>query len=190
MGLLEARQKAARKRERQQQAEAKPKGALGALKTKRIETPAKPKGALGALKKKKVGPALAGLAKARAMSSKLDFISGGIRYHNARIYGETAQGRPWGTVDVTNGDKTYTFHNKHSSWFYDIPGQAGYKKEPSSFEIATNLQRRFDIELKSRGILTLSEKRAKWEEEEKEKRKRLAKLEADREKRKAKKEEK
>ena len=49
--------------------------------------------------------------------SKLDFHRGGIRYHNVQQY------EGYWTVDVSNGDITYTFHNRCGSWMHDIQGR-------------------------------------------------------------------
>lgn len=133
------------------------------------------KGGLGALRKKH--------EEARLRSSKLDFLENGLRYHNARVLGE-GKGGPWGTVDVTNGPVTVTFHNRSGSWFTDISEQPGVMKEPKHTEISQFLQIRFLKELESRGIPTTEQRRHKREEEERAQRKRLAELERKREERK------
>ena len=184
MGLREAREKAAARQA------PKPKGALAGLRAKRVNgSDPKPKGALAALaKKKKRGPALAGLRAKRQMSSQQDFRDGGITYHNCRIKPERLNDRPWGTVDVSNGDITFTFHNRHGAWFHDVPGKDGYMKEPVNFEITRNIQRRWDRELKAQGIPTATELRAQREAAEREaEKKKQARLKRLREAQKAKK---
>lgn len=177
MGLLDAKKKA--------QARQAPKGALGKIKNR--DNGAVPKGALGALAKKKRGGALAKIKQQRLLSSKDDFRLNGLAFHNAHVQGTTTSGRPFGVVDVSTGDVTVTFHNRHGSWLTDVPGKTGYMREPASFEIKSNLQGRFDRELKARGIPTATEKREIEAQKAAEQRKRLAKLEADREAKKDKK---
>lgn len=181
MGLLEARQKAA---QRKQEAE-KPKGALGALKSKR-NGQAAPKGALGALRKKKVGPALGAMAKRRAQSNKRDFNRDGIRYHNVRIHSD--DNLLWAEIDVSNGDTTYLMHNRWGSWMHPLDSEGRFREPAalgigSQITVCSNLNARMDIELKARGIKTPAEIRAERMAAEAEERKRLAKLEDAKEKR-------
>lgn len=211
MGLLEARQKAAQRKqeaekikgalgplqsERNQKRKEldrsiladmkKPAGALGALKSKRVNGSAAPKGALGALRKKKAGPALGGMAKRRAQANKRDFTRDGIRYHNVRIHSDDKL--LWAEIDVSNGDITYLMHNRWGSWMHPIDDNGRFR-EPAALGIGnqvtvcSNLNARMDIELKARGIKTPAEIRAERLAAEIEERKRLAKLEDAKEKR-------
>lgn len=191
MSLLDARKKAAAKK----QAQEKPAGALGALRAKRNgKEPDKPVGAFGALKKKPSGPPLAGLAARRRASSKNDFTVSGVKYHDCRILGRTKQGRPFGSVQITNGDQTWTAHNRYGSWMIGDPAGEGVMREPatlhvgSQIEVCGNLIARFDAELKSRGIKTAAQLRAEREEQEKAERKKREAAEKAAATRKAKKE--
>src|SRR5262245_58996131 len=54
--------------------------------------------------------------------TKEDFRSGGVLFHNAQYTGGITAGykdgisRPAGSVDVSNGDMTFTLHNQYGSW--------------------------------------------------------------------------
>jgi hypothetical protein len=104
-----------------------------------------------------------------------DFMVNGVRYHSPRFLGRIND-RPWGSVDVTNGIKTYTLTNQFGSWM--MPDADGYLKEPaalglgSQLEVSTNLIARFDAFLVDMGIQTAAEKRARLAAEEKAKRER------------------
>jgi len=104
-----------------------------------------------------------------------DFMIEGVRYHSPRFLGRIHD-RPWGSIDVTNGDKTYTLTNQFGSWM--MPDAEGYLKEPASLgignqlEVSTNLIARFDAFLVDMGIEKAPEKRARLAAEEKEKAKR------------------
>ena len=85
---------------------------------------------LRAAKQQKPKPkTLAELRKAKVKqaqaSSKLDFHRGGILYHNVR-----QMNGHW-YIDVSNGDKTYTMHNRCGSWMHDVDGREGWMKEPA-----------------------------------------------------------
>lgn len=101
-----------------------------------------------------------------------DFMVNGVRYHSPRFLGRIND-RPWGSVDVTNGIKTYTLTNQFGSWM--MPDADGYLKEPASLglggqlEVSTNLIARFDAFLRDMGIHTAADKRAMLAAEEKEK---------------------
>jgi hypothetical protein len=71
--------------------------------------------------------------------------------------------RPYGTVDVTNGDQTYTLHNRYGSWMHDVWNGNGAAAEParvaawlgiimSQAEMGQKLTQRFEAELKKQGI--------------------------------------
>jgi hypothetical protein len=108
----------------------------------------------------------------------LDFTFDGIRFHTARVLGRVYD-QPWGTVQISNGDVTYTAHNRYGSWMIaigDVLDYNGAFKEPaaldwgSQVEVCSALNRRFDAELKSRGIKTAAEMRAEQEEIDREQR--------------------
>ena len=111
-------------------------------------------------------------AKQAQRSSKLDFYRGGIKYHNVQ------QLDGYWTIDVSNGDKTYTLHNRHGAWFHST-GQERRMVEPvavaralgtdiGQLEISQALSARLARELKDRGILTREEQARKDEEDAKE----------------------
>lgn len=108
----------------------------------------------------------------------------GRLYSNPVVLGETKHGRPYGTVDISAGDKPlnrkrFTFHNRNSCWFYDVPGKPGYMKEPNPVvDTNRNLTERFNLELRRQGIRTVAEKRVAAAIKEAEKQKRLRGLEA------------
>lgn len=110
-----------------------------------------------------------------AQDSRHDFIINGVRYHSPRFLGHISE-RPWGSVDISSGDKTYTLTNQFGSWMVPVPD--GYLREPASLglgsqlEVSTNLIARFDAFLRDEGIRTVAQKRAAQEVEEKAKRKR------------------
>lgn len=62
-------------------------------------------------------------ATQRPATSPHDFQLAGVRFHNAR-----QQDGHW-LVDVSNGDATYTLHNRYGSWLHDIDGE-GRMAEP------------------------------------------------------------
>lgn len=158
MGLLDAKKKA----------QARKGGALGKLKAK-----SNGKAPAGALKKGALGK----VRQQRLLSVEGDFKDNGLVYHNAHFQGRTASGRPYGVVDVSNGDKTFTFHNRFGSWFHDV--DEGKMKEAKSFEITARLQARFDKELKLQGIKTAAELAEEERKKAEAQKKRLAKLQAD-----------
>ena len=142
-------------------------------------------------------PSLAGLAKARKPSlaslkvkplpqkqTKQDFYAGGLLYWNAQITDHDSRGhdngvfRPVGTVDVSNGNQTYTFHNRYGSWMADMGAKMA---EPAyianllgtnmgQVEMYQNIRDRFEAELKVQKVPTMQEQRRRVEEAEKAKR--------------------
>ena len=107
-----------------------------------------------------------------AKKSKADFNLSGVRFHNVQQYDG------YWTIDVSNGDKTYTLHNRCGAWFHDINGRDGYMAEPvqvakalgtgmTQIEISQALMSRLDAELKLRGIPTREQALRQREEEAK-----------------------
>jgi len=126
-------------------------------------------GGLAALRERKV--------QQRKVSSKHDFIIDGIRYHNARIIDLAP--RVWGTIDVSNGDKTYRFNNQYGSWLHDLGDNR--LAEPAAvaramgtsltqYDLANTLQNRWYAELKDQGVPTPEERIRQREEEGKQQR--------------------
>ena len=122
---------------------------------------------------------------------KEDFRVGGVLFSGAEITGEVTQGRreglsrAIGTVDVTNGDQTFTFHNRYGSWMHDVYG-TNSMAEPArianwlgvqmdQLDMARALGRRFEAEMKKQGVLTPHQQRLKLEEKAAAARKRAAK---------------
>lgn len=104
---------------------------------------------------------LATLRKRKQMeqSGKRDFSIYGVRYHNPQQVGG------YWTIDVTNGDDTFTLHNRHGCWMYSLPENNGRMKEPvavarmlginmGQVEMAQNLTERLEREQRARGIPT------------------------------------
>ena len=121
-------------------------------------------GGLAALRKQK--------AEQRKVSSKHDFTIDGIRYHNARIIDLAP--RVWGTIDVTNGDKTYRFNNQYGSWLHDLGDHR--LAEPAAvaramgtsmtqYDLANTLQNRWYAELKDQNVPTPEERIREREQE-------------------------
>ena len=109
---------------------------------------------------------------------KEDFRVGGLLYSGAEVLGEITAGhrdgitRPYGSVDVTNGDITFTFHNRFGSWMHDVWEGGGVMAEPARViewlgvdvhhvDLQHAMTRRFEAELKKQGILTPHQQRAK-----------------------------
>jgi hypothetical protein len=123
---------------------------------------------------------------------KEDFRIGGVLFSGAEILGQITAGhrdgtyRSFGSVDVTNGDQTYTLHNRHGSWMHDVWG-TNQMAEParvaawlglthmSQLEMGQALGRRFELELKKQGIPTTHQQRLKLDEQAAAARKRAAK---------------
>jgi hypothetical protein len=137
-------------------------------------------GALARLKqsnKKGNGPVPRAQAQAALANpdNEHDFMIDGVLYHSPRFLGRIHD-RPWGSIDVTTGDRTYTLTNQFGSWM--MPDANGYLKEPaalklgSQVEVSSNLIARFDAFLVDMGIEKAPEKRARLALEEKEKAKR------------------
>jgi hypothetical protein len=176
MGLRDAVNK---RKAAQQNGNAGKKPGLAALRAqKQAEREAARKGGLAALKKQKV--------QQQKKSSRLDFVIDGIRYHDAHI--ENIHGRPWGYVSISNGDKTYRFHNRYGSWMHPL-GDGGRMAEPaavakhmgtnlSQLEVAQALTERFYKELKMLGIPT-PEERIRQREEQARKQRRGARKDDD-----------
>ena len=137
----------------------KPKS-LAELKAQKDAKKAKPK-TLAALKK-----------------SKNDISIAGVKFHNVQ------QMDGFWTVDMTNGDKTYTLHNRHGAWFHDVREDGGLHPrtgpmaEPvrvalalgihdSQLEVSQALSLRLERELRSRGIPTREQLVRQHEEEAK-----------------------
>jgi hypothetical protein len=121
---------------------------------------------------------------------KEDFSVNAVLFSGAEVTGEAVSGyrdgmtRPVGTVDVTNGDQTYTLHNRYGSWMHDVWNGNGSMAEPArvaswlgitmtQLEMAKALSMRFDAELKKQGILNLHQQRARLEAKAAEARKRI-----------------
>lgn len=130
-------------------------------------------------------PSLAGVVKKPLpkKQNKRDFYAGGVLFHNAKVLGEISKGYRdgiighYGSVAVSNGDKTYTLHNQFGSWMHNVHGTA-LMAEParvavalginmSQLEIVQNLRTRFEAELRYQGILTTHEQRRRVEETQK-----------------------
>lgn len=137
---------------------AKPKS-LAELKARKDAEKARPK-TLAELRK----------AKQREASKKHDFSIAGVKYHNV----QHVDG--YWTIDMTNGDKTFTLHNRHGAWYHDIEDGHGRMKEPvnvgralgindSQLDISQTLQLRLDRELRARGIPTREQLLRQREEE-------------------------
>lgn len=123
---------------------------------------------------------------------KEDFRIGGVLFSGAEILGELTAGhrdgitRAYGSVDVTNGDQTYTLHNRYGSWMHDVWG-TNQMAEPArvaiwlgldsmgQLQMAQALSRRFEAEMKKQGVLTPHQQRVKLEEKAAAARKRAAK---------------
>ena len=128
---------------------------------------------------KRAGPSSNGLAALRAKkqaskakASKLDFHRAGIRFHNVQQY------NGYWTVDVSNGDKTYTFNNRCGSWMHNVEGREGWMAEParvaralgtdmSQVEMSQSIMHRLELELRERGIPTREQLLRQHEEEAK-----------------------
>jgi hypothetical protein len=124
---------------------------------------------------------------------KEDFRVGGVLFSGAEILGELTSGmkdgmfRPYGSVDVTNGDQTYTLHNRYGSWMHDVWNAEGRMAEParvavwlglenmSQLHMSQALSRRFEAELKKQGVPTTHQQRIRIEEAAAAARKRSAK---------------
>ena len=110
---------------------------------------AKKGGALAHLKERKANGPVSEPETLAALGvhQQHDFMVNGVRYHSPRFLGRIND-RPWGSVDVTNGIRTYTLTNQFGSWM--MPDAEGYLKEPASLgignqlEVSTNLIARFD----------------------------------------------
>jgi hypothetical protein len=122
---------------------------------------------------------------------KEDFRVGGVLFSGAEITDQRTQGyrdglsRAIGTVDVTNGDQTYTFHNRNGAWMHDVYG-TNSMAEPArvamwlgvqmdQLDMARALGRRFELEMKKQGVLTPHQQRLRLEEKAAAARKRAAK---------------
>jgi hypothetical protein len=141
-----------------------PKGLAALRAAKQAQREAVRKGGLAALRKQRSGE--------RKTNSKLDRTFDGLRYHNVRIVEEFPH--PWGRISITNGDRTFTFHNHYGSWLADL-GE-GRLAEPAAvaralgtkatqLEVATILQDRWYAALKLHGIPTPEERIRQREEE-------------------------
>jgi hypothetical protein len=98
--------------------------------------------------------------KQKKRSSKNDFIIDGLKFHNAQPV------NGYWTVDITNGDRTLTLHNRYGAWMHDVQGRSGYMKEPvvaarmlgvtgvSQLDICQSLSARLEREMRARGIPT------------------------------------
>src|SRR3954470_20402459 len=122
---------------------------------------------------------------------KEDFRVGGVLFSGAEVTGEMSGGyrdgmfRTVGTVDITNGDQTYTMHNRYGSWMHDVWGSSRMA-EPSlvaswlgidvgPVEVSHALTRRFEAEMKKQGVPTTHQQRAQLEAQALATRKRSAK---------------
>jgi hypothetical protein len=122
-------------------------------------------------------------AKQAQRSAKYDFAVAGVKYHNVQ-----KMDGYW-TVDMTNGDKTYTLHNRHGAWFHDV-GHDGRMVEPvavgralgisdSQLDISMSLSRRLEREFRARGIPTREQLLRQHEEEAKASRRKTRKTSDD-----------
>jgi hypothetical protein len=118
---------------------------------------------------------------------KEDFYAGGLLYWNAKVTdgpykGETLEKivTPRGTVDVSNGDVTYTFHNRYGSWMADIGAgrmaelawvAAALGTSMSQVEMYRHVSERFEAELKKQDRLTRDQQRILLERQAEEARK-------------------
>jgi len=109
-------------------------------------------------------------AKQAKRSARLDFRRGGVKYHNVQ------QVDGYWMIDVTNGDKTFTLHNRHGAWYHDVVDGHGRMAEPvrvaralgtdlTQLAITQALMARLDRELKDRGIPTREQLLRQREEE-------------------------
>jgi hypothetical protein len=122
---------------------------------------------------------------------KEDFRVAGVLFSGAEIIDQVTAGyrdgiyRAIGSVDVTNGDQTYTLHNRAGSWMHDVYG-TNQMAEParvavwlgvqmSQLEMSRALQRRFEAEMKKQGVLTTHQQRSALEVKAAAARKRTAK---------------
>ena len=144
---------------------------------------------LRAAKQKAPDPRKNGLAALRAKkqaekSSRLDFHMGGVRYHNVIDHGG------WWSIDVSNGDKTYTLHNRCGAWMHDVQGRDGWMVEPvrvaralgtdiTQLAISQALSERLEREMRDRGIPTREELLRQHEEEAKVQRRKRRKQDED-----------
>ena len=112
---------------------------------------------------------------------KEDFRVAGVLFSGAEITGAQTVGyrdgmsRATGTVDITNGDQTYTLHNRNGSWMHDVWGNNRMAEpalvarwlgiEMSQIEVSRALSRRFEAEMKKQGVLTTHQQRAKLDAE-------------------------
>jgi hypothetical protein len=110
---------------------------------------------------------------------KEDFRVGGVLFSGAEITDKVSVGhrdgtfRSVGTVDVTNGDQTYTLHNRYGSWMHDVWGTANMAEPArvaawlginmSQLDMCQLLTKRFEAELKKQGIPNKQQQRAKIE---------------------------
>src|SRR3954447_19090495 len=110
---------------------------------------------------------------------KEDFRVGGVLFSGAEITDRVSVGhrdgtfRSVGTVDVTNGDQTYTLHNRYGSWMHDVWGTANMAEPArvaawlginmSQLDMCQLLTKRFEAELKKQGIPNKQQQRAKIE---------------------------
>ena len=140
-------------------AELKARKALADLKTEKPPEPTAPK-TLAELKR----------AKQAKKSARLDFRRGGVKYHNVR----SVDG--YWLIDVTNGDRTFTLHNRNGAWYHDLVDGHGRMAEPvnvaralgtdlTQLAISQALMARLDRELKDRGIPTREQLLRQREEE-------------------------
>ena len=114
---------------------------------------------------------------------KEDFSINGVLFSGAEVIGSALAGykdgmfRPYGTVDVTNGDQTYTLHNRYGSWMHDVWNGNGAAAEPARVavwlgilmdqrQMGEALSQRFELELKKQGIPTLHQQRIRLENEQ------------------------
>jgi hypothetical protein len=110
---------------------------------------------------------------------KEDFRVGGVLFSGAEVTDKVSVGhrdgtfRSVGTVDVTNGDQTYTLHNRYGSWMHDVWGTANMAEPArvaawlginmSQLDMCQLLTKRFEAELKKQGIPNKQQQRAKIE---------------------------
>jgi hypothetical protein len=120
-----------------------------------------------------------------------DFRVAGILFSGAEITGETTRGykngmsRATGIVDITNGDQTYTMHNRNGAWMHDVWNNERMAEpalvahwlgiDMSQVEVSRALTRRFEAEMKKQGVLTTHQQRVKLDEQAAAARKRTAK---------------
>ena len=91
---------------------------------------------------------------------KEDFRVGGILFSGAEIGGQLITAgykdgmyRTYGSVDVTNGDLTYTLHNRCGSWMHDM-WDSSMMAEPArvAYWLGIDVQPGHDVQLPDQAL--------------------------------------